>query len=342
MLKQGHPTFFTYPVSSPAAHARASSEKPGSAAAIAARRPPRARHATGSRALCPPSLRPPRVNIRSKPMLAGAGAVLAAAVLVSGCASRGGYYKDDGPPKRHPVDIHSIPDAVPKDEPLSETGNRPYVALGDRYAPMTEADGYRKRGSASWYGKRFHGERTSSGEKYDMYKMTAAHRTLPLPSYARVTNLSNGNSVIVRVNDRGPFLHNRLIDLSYAAAYKLDIIGQGTGYVEVESVAAASPAARVAESDAGQSTRAPVKDLPSDAERYYVQFGAFSQSANARFLVRKLQDFGIGFAHVQHGDDGYFRVRSGPFSSSSTAEHVLLRGADLGLTTTIVTEELSP
>lgn len=267
---------------------------------------------------------------------------MTAAVLVTGCASRGGYYKDDGPPRRHPVDIHSIPDAVPRAEPLSRTGNDPYVALGARYVPVAEADGYRERGTASWYGKKFHGNRTSSGEKYDMYKMTAAHRTLPLPSYARVTDLESGQSVVVRVNDRGPFLRNRLIDLSYAAAYKLDIIDDGTGRVEVEAVSPAAPGAGVVQTNTHRSTGAPVADLSSDDERYYVQFGAFSQSANAESLIQKLQRNGIGFAHVRHSDDGYYRVRSGPFSSSSTAEHFLMRGADLGLSTTIVMEELNP
>lgn len=270
------------------------------------------------------------------------GAVLTAAVLVSACTSRGGYYKDDGPPDRHPVNINSIPDAVPRHEPLSETGNDPYTALGQRYVPVSRADGYRKRGTASWYGKKFHGKRTSSGEKYDMYKMTAAHRTLPLPSYARVTNLKNGESVIVRINDRGPFLHNRLIDLSYAAAYKLGIIANGTGYVEVESATPGRSQAVVAGASTEQRSSSPVQNNYSEAERYYVQFGAFSQSENAQSLMRRLQKFGIGFAHVQHGNDGYFRVRSGPFSSSSTAAHFLMRGVDLGLSTTIVMEELRP
>lgn len=281
-------------------------------------------------------------GLRIEPILIRAGVLLAAAVLVTGCASRGGYYKDDGPPSRHPVDINSIPDAVPRAEPLSRTGNAPYVALGARYVPTAEADGYRERGTASWYGKKFHGNRTSSGEKYDMYKMTAAHRTLPLPSYARITNLESGQSVVVRVNDRGPFLRNRLIDLSYAAAYKLDIIGNGTGRVEVEVVSPAASGAGAVKTNAGRSTGAPVADLSRDDERYYVQFGAFSQSANAESLIRKLQQNGIGFAHVRHSDDGYYRVRSGPFSSSSTAEHFLMRGADLGLSTTIVMEELNP
>lgn len=265
--------------------------------------------------------------------------ILAALVLgLAGCQSGGGYYQDDGPPRRDTVDIESIPEPVPRKEPLSKTGNSPYVALGERYVPMPSADGYRKRGTASWYGKQFHGRRTSSGERYDMYKVTAAHRTLPLPSYARVTNLRNGRSIIVRVNDRGPFLHDRLIDLSYAAAHKLGIIKRGTGRVEVRAI---TPQAVPATATGGTARR----DTPppgSDDERYYVQFGAFSESTNAQSLKRKLQRNGIGFAQVQHTDDGYFKVRSGPFSASSTAERVLMRGAALGLQTTIVMEQAQP
>jgi len=264
-------------------------------------------------------------------------AAVAALVLLSACASRGGYYKDDGPPGRHPVDINSIPDAVPRDEPLSETGNNPYEAFGKRYVPMSNASGYRERGTASWYGKKFHGRRTSSGERYDMFAMTAAHPTLPLPSYVRVTNLRNGKSVVVRVNDRGPFLRGRVIDLSYAAAYKLGIIGHGTGYVEVSSISEGDTL-RTASTTSGQNATAPLRDVSRDAERFYVQFGAFTRSDNARSLVQKLQEFGIRFAHIQHGNDGYFRVRSGPFSAASTAERIGSHGADLGLSTTIVTE----
>lgn len=264
------------------------------------------------------------------------GCILASLVLLSACAHRGGYYQDDGPPANHAVNIDAIPDAVPRNEPLSETGNEPYVALGRRYVPMRSAEGYQKRGTASWYGRKFQGRRTSSGERYDMFRMTAAHRTLPLPSYARVTNLRNGKSVVVRINDRGPFLRNRLIDLSYAAAYKLGIIGKGTGYVEVSSVSGDGVRATAATSN--RSPGAPVADGTRAAERFYVQFGAFAHSANAYSLVRRLQQFGIGFAHIQHGDDGYFRVRSGPFSSEVTAEDIVLRGSDLGLSTTIVTE----
>jgi rare lipoprotein A len=258
------------------------------------------------------------------------------AALLSACAHNGGYYQDDGPPKGSTVDISSIPDAVPRREPLSDTGNDPYVAFGKRYVPMTNADGYDKRGLASWYGRKWQGMRTSSGDTYDMYAMTAAHRTLPLPSYARVTNLANGRSVVVRINDRGPFVDNRLIDLSYAAAYKLGIIGNGTGHVEVSAIPTDSVRSAAARSE--RSTAPPVKDLSSDNERFYVQYGAFTHSADAKSLIQKLQQFGIRFARIQHGDDGYFRVRSGPFSQQATARHMVLYGAALGLSTTIVTE----
>ena len=150
--------------------------------------------------------------------------------------STGGYLAGDGPGADTPANLDSIPDAVPKNEPLHRYANRPYIALGKTYTPMTAVGNFKERGIASWYGKKFNGERTSSGEIYDMYAMTAAHPTLPLPSYARVTNLANHKSVIVRVNDRGPFMKDRIIDLSYTAAYKLGIIGDGSSEVEVESI----------------------------------------------------------------------------------------------------------
>lgn len=159
--------------------------------------------------------------------------------ILAGCSStperRGGYYKDDGPGARVP-DLASIPDAVARREPLHRWANRPYVALGRRYVPLTSVGAFQQRGLASWYGKRFHGSPTSSGEPYDMYKMSAAHPILPIPSYARVTNLSNGRTVVVRVNDRGPFHSDRIIDLSYAAAYKLGYVGQGSTRVLVEQI----------------------------------------------------------------------------------------------------------
>ncbi len=168
-----------------------------------------------------------------------------------GLKKGGGYYLDDGPGDNPPADLASIPNAVPRDEPLRQANMRPYVALGKSYAPMTVLESYRERGIASWYGRRYHGQRTASGEVYDMYGMTAAHTTLPLPSYVRVTNIRNGKSIVVRVNDRGPFLSDRLIDLSYTAAYKLDVLGGGSAWVEVETILPGSgPAIQIASAPA--------------------------------------------------------------------------------------------
>lgn len=148
----------------------------------------------------------------------------------------GGFYKDDGPAEELPDGLDEIPDAEPRFEPLHRFANRPYVVFGKEYVPNTRLRPYRERGIGSWYGKKFHGQRTSIGEPYDMFAMTAAHPTLAIPSYARVTNLANGRSVIVRVIDRGPFHAGRIIDLSYAAAYRLDYIRNGSAEVEVEAI----------------------------------------------------------------------------------------------------------
>jgi rare lipoprotein A len=165
--------------------------------------------------------------------------VALALIFVAGCSSTpekrpGGYYKDDGPGDS--AKLASIPDAVPRTEPLHRWANRPYEAMGRKYVPLTRVGVYTQRGTASWYGKRFHGNPTSSGEKYDMYKMTAAHPILPIPSYARVTNLANRRSVVVRINDRGPFHAGRAIDVSYAAAHKLGFVGHGSAQVEIEQI----------------------------------------------------------------------------------------------------------
>ena len=146
----------------------------------------------------------------------------------------GGYYKDDGPEDNPPANLDMVPDAMPQLEPLASGPNKPYVIFGKRYVPDTTQQAYTARGVASWYGKKFHGARTSNGEIYDMYAMTAAHPTMPIPSYARVTRVANNKSVIVRINDRGPFHSDRLIDLSYTAAHKLGILGKGSSEVVVE------------------------------------------------------------------------------------------------------------
>jgi rare lipoprotein A len=151
-------------------------------------------------------------------------------------SGRGGYYQDDGPGDNPPDNLYEIPDAEPRIEPYANRGNKPYVVFGKTYTPQLDEQPARQRGRGSWYGKKFHGQRTSSGEPYDMYKMTAAHPTLPIPSYARVTNLANGRSVVVRVNDRGPFHSSRIIDLSYTAALKLGYIGHGSAELEVQRI----------------------------------------------------------------------------------------------------------
>ncbi len=151
----------------------------------------------------------------------------------------GAYYQDDGPGDSAPPNLEATPDAVPKDEPpLRSATNRTYVVFGKTYTPITDERPFSQRGIGSWYGRKFHGQKTSSGEPYDMYAMTAAHPTLPIPSYVRVTNVTNGRSVVVRVNDRGPFHSDRVIDLSYTAALKLDYVNQGSTLVDVARVRA--------------------------------------------------------------------------------------------------------
>jgi len=162
--------------------------------------------------------------------------LLVASATLAGCTlgpSRGG--RDDGP-GAPPGNLDRIGDARPKSEPLNPGANSPYTVFGRKYVPYQSLKPYRARGIASWYGRKFHGRRTSSGERYDMYAMTAAHTILPIPSYVRVTNLSNGRSVVVRVNDRGPFHNERIIDLSYTAAHKLGFVNAGSAQVEVEAI----------------------------------------------------------------------------------------------------------
>ncbi len=168
----------------------------------------------------------------------GSPTVAAAKPLASPPKRGGGYYQDDGPGENAPsaAELEAIPDAEPKVEPMHRFANKPYAVFGRDYVPMTRPGPYKAQGIGSWYGRKFHGQKTSSGEIYDMFGMTAAHPTLPIPSYVRVTNPANGQSVIVRVNDRGPFHSGRLIDLSYTAAWKLGYIGNGSTFVEVESV----------------------------------------------------------------------------------------------------------
>ncbi|MSQ72007.1 MAG: septal ring lytic transglycosylase RlpA family protein [Betaproteobacteria bacterium] len=157
---------------------------------------------------------------------------------------RGGYYQDDGPGENSPPDLGAIADAEPRLDPLHRFANNPYNVFGQAYVPLRSASPYRQRGLGSWYGRKFHGQRTSSGEPYDMYAMTAAHPTLPIPSYARVTHVASGRTVVVRINDRGPFHSGRIIDLSYTAAWKLGYVAAGSAQVDVEAISPAEIAER--------------------------------------------------------------------------------------------------
>lgn len=218
----------------------------------------------------------------------------------------GGYYLDDGPEARPPSNLDAVPDAVPRHEPLHRFANRTYVALGNSYTPHTERRAYREEGLASWYGRRFHGKKTASGELYDMYAMTAAHPTLPIPSYARVTALKNGRSVVVRINDRGPFHSNRLIDLSYTAAHKLGYLGQGSTQVRVESI-----------DPAGSG----IENEPS-REGLFLQVGAFGQPENAHKLLQRLQgELGLDETRARVILVGTLhRVQMGPYANEDEAQ----------------------
>lgn len=241
----------------------------------------------------------------------------------------GGYYLNDGPGDNPPANIDAIPDAEPKPEPLHKFANRPYTVLGQTYTPNTRLKPYKETGVASWYGKRYHGQKTSIGEVYDMYGMTAAHPTLALPSYVRVTNPKNNKSVVVRVNDRGPFHSDRLIDLSYTAAYKLGVLAGGSTRVEVEAIdpgdysAAAKPAgAPVAAPLADKSPIAATQETPPKG--HYVQLGAFGAQENAEYFRGRLKAELTQLADKLqiHPADGMFRVRAGPFQTLAEASQV--------------------
>lgn len=224
------------------------------------------------------------------------------------------YEPLDGPPNAA-FDVEAIPEPIPRDEPLARYGNHsPYVVFGTRYHVMPQRSGYVERGTASWYGTKFHGRLTSTREPYDMYAFTAAHKTLPLPSYARVTHLGNGRSVVVRINDRGPFVGNRIIDLSYAAAVKIGMHLSGTAPVEVRVL------------EPGASAEAP-KPLPApraaSGAGFLVQVAAFSERGNALAYRQRLRDAGFKDVRVVSSGAGthtIHRVRVGPLAQRSDAE----------------------
>jgi len=222
-------------------------------------------------------------------------------------------------------------DARPHEEPRSRYGNGPrYEVFGETYRVLDSSYGYQERGVASWYGKKFHGRKTSNQETYDMYAMTAAHKTLPLPTYVRVRNLNNNRSIVVRVNDRGPFVDNRLIDLSYSAALKLDMVKAGTGLVEVTAIS-------FDEAPARSAAVKPVAASPTSDRNIaaiYVQVGAFGDSQNARRRFTLLRDNGISKAFVQEDNSQsptLYRVRIGPIADVTQFDALVVRLKNLGI-----------
>jgi len=281
----------------------------------------------------------------------------------------GGYYLDDGPGDKPPAEIDRIPDAVPRAEPLHRGAMRPYTVMGRQYTPMTAMAPYKARGVASWYGRRYHGKQTSTGEIYDMYAMSAAHPTLPLPSYVRVTSLATGKSVVVRVNDRGPFIDSRLIDLSYTAAHRIGILAGGSGLVEVEavfpgtvasavpSVVTVTPVApdarpatpRVVDAPAPKPAVSPEsavaheREIPlaADGTGLYLQLAAFGSRENADAYAARLQTELAWLATPLqiYIRDGLFRVRAGPYANQSEARQAADRISEsLGIKPMILTQ----
>jgi len=236
---------------------------------------------------------------------------------------------DSGPGGALP-DVSRIPEPVPKPEPRSAYGNKsPYEVRGKTYSVLPNASGYVERGIASWYGNKFHGYATSNFEKYDMYAYSAAHKTLPLPSYARVTNLENGASVIVRVNDRGPFAENRVIDLSYVAAVKLGIWQKGTGLVEVRAI---GPGAADNPGPGSAKTTAPPEKIHKPA--LYLQVGAYSDQTNAERAAATLRGAQLGAVRVVEGSSNgrtVRRVRIGPLRDTDEADALTPKVRALGL-----------
>ena len=307
-------------------------------------------------------MRVPLADTIAKRVAEVAGAAIVAAIVAS-CAtvkspsappapsttappSSSRYYSDDGPPDSVPGGIDAIPDAIPRAEPLHRYANRPYVVMGREYVPATALAPYREQGMASWYGRKFHGQRTSTGETYDMFAMTAAHPTLPIPSYARVTSVASGRSVVVRVNDRGPFLHGRIVDLSYAAAHRLGIAQRGSGEVVVESLlAGGETVASVAPVLATPVPAAAGKPDPAEAPvqsaagGFVVQLGAFASEPNARSFLVHMQERLAAAADIAprvREAGGLYRVYVGPYPTRDDARRTADRLASaFGLATAI-------
>ena len=258
----------------------------------------------------------------------------------------------DGPPVDETVAVQKTydypSDAVPKHEPRSKYGNPPsYVVFGKTYKTLPSSHGFVQRGIASWYGKKFHGRRTSSGETYDMYAMTAAHTQLPLPTYVQVTNLKNGKQVVLKVNDRGPFHDNRIIDLSYSAAKRLDIIREGTGLVEVRAldpsnyrssrqkqVQTSEKISTKMKSEAAVKTVADATIVSASGPKVFVQVGAFGQRENANQLVNQLNTLNLGevsISSVIKNSQQLHRVRIGPMKTVESADQTVAQLNAMGM-----------
>jgi len=266
-------------------------------------------------------------------------------------SGRGGYYQDDGPGDNPPPGLRDTPDAVVKYEPYAKFANKPYSVFGQTYTPLLNDEPFSQRGVASWYGVKFHGQRTSSGEAYDMYKMTAAHPTLPIPSYARITSLETGKSVVVRINDRGPFHSDRIVDVSYTAALKLGLLGKGSHQVELERLFPDDPTriatVRRAAASAAQAAPAPAEiaalmledrvamdsaavarpDAPARAQDgkaatpgYYLQLGSYGREGKAEEVSEKLKQSGVSQAIEVVRSGSVNRVYSGPFETRAMAQ----------------------
>ena len=270
--------------------------------------------------------------------LCAAASMAALLAILTGCATTARQSRPA--PRNEPS---SVPDAIPRNEARSSHGNPSfYEVYGKRYQVLASADGFVERGVASWYGPDFHGHNTSSGEPYDMYGMTAAHKTLPIPCYARITNLANGRNVVVRINDRGPFVANRIVDLSYTAAQRLDIVRTGTAFVELRIVGPATDAGSgpLAPPDpAGPPVAASPQQTPSppatmgSAVVLYIQVGAYADEGNARRVVQRLQRAGLPGVFslpADHSGQRLRRVRVGPIATVDDFDRLAARLTTLG------------
>jgi rare lipoprotein A len=238
-------------------------------------------------------------------------------------APSGKYYSDDGPPESIPGNLDSIPNAVPRDEPFHRYANRPYTVFGQTYVPVVNKEPYKQRGIASWYGRKFQGQKTASGEPYDMFAMTAAHPTFPIPSYARVTNVKTGQSVVVRINDRGPFHSNRVIDLSYAAAARIGVAAPGSALVDVERVFESPEPRSESSATLSPASQAAVQTpvVVEEAAGLWLQLGTFSSRDGAEsFRDHAVRELSWNHEPMQVAPrEGLYRVRLGPYRNREEA-----------------------